>query len=79
MRLSFDLHERPRLVFDVQYDPGWIHFFDAGEENGVDPDLTEEVYVGFEGAGVFGEIFVRGKLGGVDEDAGYDFGALLFG
>ena len=49
-----------------------VHDIGGGDEDGVGAGGLEEGEVGLEGAGVFGEVFVGGELGGIDEDGGQD-------
>ncbi len=57
---------------------GGVHLFDGGGEEEVYAFGFEGLYVGVEGAGVFGQVFAGAELERVDEDGGgYDvvFGA----
>ncbi len=56
-----------------------VHVGGGGGEEEVHAFGLEEPAVGFPGAGVFGQIFVRGELGGVDEEGDGDEIALCFG
>lgn len=75
---SLDLDKGTTLLGPVKRNAHGIHFADLGEEDRSTCVCRDQgSIVGVEGAGVLVEVFVRGKLGGVDKDRDYDRVALL--